>query len=439
MGNTAIVGVNGTGKSTIIDAIQMLLLGYKSAKFNANANAEKRTLESYVRGAVNTDEKEFLRPGDVISYLALEIELNGVKHIFGINLEYTDAKSKLDNRYFYIKNTALTADMFVSDNYPIAYRDFSREIRKENDYTPFPTQLQYHMKMKDILGLKDEEKYYRTLSRAVGIKNITDCNTFMNEFVLDESNIDVSSIKNNILEMSKVNKTIEETRCKLIKLDEVASLGADIRYHKKEVELASNKINLCHKILLEKEIEFLTYENEVLNRNYEKENILKQEYEERHNNLNLSKIELKKMLEEISPNLAIKEKELEEVEKKHYEAKLNLNSFKVGVENQLSSLYSLKKFNNAKINEFISYLKKGEYTSSTCEQMFREFRNEANNEWSYYLNIVNSKKDELDKIRNDLIELEDIINKLKNNILSYDKKYIDFVNYIKENLTSISL
>ena len=33
-GNAAIVGINGSGKSTIIDAIQMLLLGNKASKLN---------------------------------------------------------------------------------------------------------------------------------------------------------------------------------------------------------------------------------------------------------------------------------------------------------------------------------------------------------------------------------------------------------------------
>ena len=236
-GNTAIVGVNGTGKSTIIDAIQMLLLGYKASKFNANANAEKRTLESYVRGAVNTLEKEFLRPGDVISYLALEIELNGVKHVFGINIEYRYSASKLnDPRYFYIKNVGLSDSLFIKDKYPIAYHDFSKFMKNEYEFTSFPALNQYQTKIKDILGLKDEKKYIQILSRAVGIKNITDCNTFMNEFVLDESNIDVESIKNNILEMEKVGITIENNQKKLEKLTNVVNLGDDITLNNKTLE-----------------------------------------------------------------------------------------------------------------------------------------------------------------------------------------------------------
>ncbi|WP_211321097.1 ATP-binding protein [Anaeroplasma bactoclasticum] len=184
-GNAVIVGVNGTGKSTIIDAIQMLLLGNKASKFNANANAEKRNLESYVRGAVNTEEKEFLRPNDVITYLALEIELNGEKHIFGININYKHERSDLsDPKYFYINGIELNADMFIKDKFTKTYDDLSKEYR----IVHYPTLTSYQSKLKEVLGLKDK-RYFTILSRAVGIKNINNCNDFMNEFVLDDKTI----------------------------------------------------------------------------------------------------------------------------------------------------------------------------------------------------------------------------------------------------------
>src|SRR5690606_39495144 len=72
--NTLISGENGSGKSTLLDALQYLLVGAKSgAKFNIAATDEaKRTLEGYVRGRIGAENKEFLRPGDVISHVALE-------------------------------------------------------------------------------------------------------------------------------------------------------------------------------------------------------------------------------------------------------------------------------------------------------------------------------------------------------------------------------
>ena len=159
-GNAVIVGVNGTGKTTIIDAIQMLLLGNKASKFNANANAEKRNLESYVRGAVNTEEKEFLRPNDVITYLALEIDLNGQKHIFGININYKLERSDLsDPKYFYVSGIDLNADMFINDKYTKTYDVLSKEYKLIH----FPTLFAYQIKLKEVLGLKDSKKYFQTL------------------------------------------------------------------------------------------------------------------------------------------------------------------------------------------------------------------------------------------------------------------------------------
>ena len=147
-GNAAIVGTNGSGKSTIIDAIQLLLLGQKQAKFNSGANAEKRTLESYVRGHVNTDGKEYLRNGDVVTYLALEVEINKTKHVFGINIEYKSKLDRLsDNKYFYINNCSLKESLFVTEkNYPKTYDVFSKEMKREFEFVPFHSILTYQNK-----------------------------------------------------------------------------------------------------------------------------------------------------------------------------------------------------------------------------------------------------------------------------------------------------
>lgn len=63
---------NGTGKSTILDAIQYVLTAGK-CKFNkAASDIGNRTLESYIRCKTGIEGHEFVRNGDVTTYIALE-------------------------------------------------------------------------------------------------------------------------------------------------------------------------------------------------------------------------------------------------------------------------------------------------------------------------------------------------------------------------------
>ena len=70
--NALITGENGTGKSTILDAIQYVLTAGK-CKFNkAASDIGNRTLESYIRCKTGIEGHEYARNGDVTTYIALE-------------------------------------------------------------------------------------------------------------------------------------------------------------------------------------------------------------------------------------------------------------------------------------------------------------------------------------------------------------------------------
>ena len=67
-----VIGENGTGKSTILDAIQYVLTAGK-CKFNkAASDIGNRTLESYIRCKTGIEGHEYARNGDVTTYIALE-------------------------------------------------------------------------------------------------------------------------------------------------------------------------------------------------------------------------------------------------------------------------------------------------------------------------------------------------------------------------------
>lgn len=434
-GNTAIVGVNGTGKSTIIDAIQMLLLGNRASRFNANANAEKRTLESYVRGAVKVDDKPFLRSGDVISYLAMEIILNGTKHVFGMNLDYKFNLSKLsDPKYFYVKDLDLSEDIFISNNYPKTYDVVSKELKANYEFNSFATLTYYQYKLKDILGLKDEKAYFKTLSRAVGIKNITDCNTFMNEFVLDDNPIDVSSIKNNIIEMEKVSKTIENEEKKLKALTAITDLGIELEGNIKTEKICNTKQNIAKSIIFNNDVKRIKAENENLQSNITEETNKKNLFENNKNDLIDVRNSLIKSLDNISPNLSNLKEELFKKQKEYENAQVTLNTFRTMCINELPKLSILSRFKNKNIDEFYLYIEKDEFTTETIRRQFYKFREESIELVEAYKKEAYSINVEGTKLKNELIEIDKIITSLKNNQRTYGKALIDFLNYIKAGL-----
>lgn len=72
-GSTLITGINGSGKSTILDAMTFLLTG--NTKFNTAAKDRDRSVLAYVRGDTRSNgDSRYLRGKDkaVISYIVME-------------------------------------------------------------------------------------------------------------------------------------------------------------------------------------------------------------------------------------------------------------------------------------------------------------------------------------------------------------------------------
>ena len=71
-GSFLISGENTAGKSTVLDAIQ-LVLTTNNRKFNTAANEKSsRDLKGYVRCKTGNEDSTYFRTGSIITYVALE-------------------------------------------------------------------------------------------------------------------------------------------------------------------------------------------------------------------------------------------------------------------------------------------------------------------------------------------------------------------------------
>lgn len=94
-GSCLISGENATGKSTILDAIQ-LILTTNTRRFNPAANEKsRRDLKGYVRCKTGEEGNTYIRKNNVISYVALEFyeESRDRFFVLGAKFDSPDRKS----------------------------------------------------------------------------------------------------------------------------------------------------------------------------------------------------------------------------------------------------------------------------------------------------------------------------------------------------------
>lgn len=263
-GNTLISGQNGSGKSTLLDAIQYVLTA-GNAKFNKAANDKsQRTLETYVRGKINTDSKDYLRPGDVTSYICLQLEDENSKRtdLIGVVIELASG-SKANRTFFKITNEEINDSLFSSNGYIKTLNEFKKNEKIEK----FEQKKEIQSMIKSVLGLS-KDKYFDLLNRALAFKPITELNEFVNTFLLQENRIDLLNLQENINSFHELQEIIEKEENKIIELEKIERLYNEY----KQLEENKNRLNwISQSIMIQKiskEIERLqneenSYKNQI--------------------------------------------------------------------------------------------------------------------------------------------------------------------------------
>ena len=146
-----LTGENAAGKSTLIDAMQVLLLGDTTGRsFNKAANEKSgRTLKSYLRGEIGDNDDgstKFLRNGRFTSYIAMEFydDLVEKPYTIGIVFDMYDDGSE-EHKFFYFEDGFPVND-FCLLNVPMSHKqliEYLSQNYKKSEYTICDTNAQY--------------------------------------------------------------------------------------------------------------------------------------------------------------------------------------------------------------------------------------------------------------------------------------------------------
>jgi uncharacterized protein YPO0396 len=227
-GTTYFIGVNGAGKSTILDAIQFALVGgQREVKFNQAAlSGGQRTLAAYVRGELGTEGQRYLR-GDTTGVVALEFRNpDGTYFVHGGVIDaYEDGRSP-DTTYFIVHNTLLN-DAWFFKNAGQLYdtRAFKRHL--DNFALPAECRAQTFTRLEDYrfhllnrLGqLKDS--FLDKIVKGIAFSPLTNIRSFVHNYLLDENLVDVKTLQAQLETLRHFEALAVDVRERITHLDQI--------------------------------------------------------------------------------------------------------------------------------------------------------------------------------------------------------------------------
>lgn len=238
-GSTLISGENTAGKSTILDAIQ-LVLTTNTRKFNIAANEKgSRTLRGYIRCKVGNVGETYLRNNAVIGNVAIEFyeEKTDKYFVLGVHMTSPDEESAVITKW-YAEECRLEALSFINGLKPSLQEEFKMNDRK----IKFIDQKNYARdKFKRRMG-NLEDRFFDILPKSLAFKPMDNVKDFINKFVLSEEIIDVEGLRTNIETLSELEELIQKSNEKLSLL--CAIMGRYEAIQGKEKDILINEILL---------------------------------------------------------------------------------------------------------------------------------------------------------------------------------------------------
>lgn len=371
--STLLTGRNGSGKTTIVDAIITLMVPKRYRLYNqsssGNTKDKERDEESYVLGAYGTSSDESSHAGKT-KYLR---DKNCISIINGIfNNEITKQKVTLMQVRYFSGNELVTYECITESALPIENvleilqkenakldRDKKwRQILKNKCGTEFWDSdgfSKYTARFKNLFGLKEdnENKSLKLFAQIVGMKELGNLNEFIRQKMIEGVDVDseFEKLHSNFITLIQCENEIAKTKCQLELLKPVVDTGKKIEESEKKKERLNKDQNTVPAWYAKTAVEILT--KEIGERNREKEDI------EIQNNGIKSTIEtLSNDIEVLSNNSAIqivrekerqineKKKEMDRIQKERnaYEEKIKT----LGLESPYSENEFLKNLENAR-------------------------------------------------------------------------------------------
>lgn len=225
-----LTGKNGAGKSTVIDALQIVLLGETNARnFNQAANEKsQRTLDGYLRADMDENNPNSRRGKNYSTFIACEFldDVEGKRFVSGVIFDCRSDGSWQER--FFLYDGALPEDCFIRQGEAIdipTLRVFLKEYGTRGKL--YDTHKQYQ---EDLLAKWNvhNEQVMRMMKKAISFRPIVDIQKFITENICDiPQKPDIAAMQQNIRDYKRHEQLAQRQVEKLEALQKIGRLYHD--------------------------------------------------------------------------------------------------------------------------------------------------------------------------------------------------------------------
>ncbi|MCL6639255.1 MAG: AAA family ATPase, partial [Firmicutes bacterium] len=242
-GSTLITGDNGSGKSTILDAIQYVLVAdLRNVKFNVSASEEtRRDLLGYVRCKTGSDGEggRCLRHGDITSYVVLEFydDMKRKHFLLGVAVDSYADGGTWESKFFKVEDSRLDDALFLAGKRPRNIRELKVAFKalKDKKARLYPSVEEYREDLLAKLGGLRSDRFFNLLVKAISFKPITDIRQFVYSYVLEEKHVNIEVMKENFLRYKEYSDLAARTREKIVFLQRIMDVFSEIEREQQKV------------------------------------------------------------------------------------------------------------------------------------------------------------------------------------------------------------
>ena len=228
-----LTGKTGAGKSTVIDALQIVLLGeLNSRNFNkAASESSQRTLDSYLRADMDSKNPKSRRGKDFSAYIACQYidDQTGDRFVSGIVFDCRSDGSRREQ--FFIYNGPIPEHCFLVDRHAMdiaALRSYLKSVPDAREVF-YDSNARYRS---DLLAKWNvhNEQVCRMLKKAVSFRPIVDIQKFITENICDiPEKPDIESMQQNIRDYKRHEMLAKRQEEKLSALEGISRLFRDMQ------------------------------------------------------------------------------------------------------------------------------------------------------------------------------------------------------------------